>query len=117
MADNNNRKVVRLDELTGKVSKRGRKSTVDPVLVAELTSASTGEAVEVPEYRLSGPEFARYRSERIGRYATHEDPEASVLNAWNSRHRQRITALAKTVDFEVQPIFTNDGELFVGRIS
>ena len=117
MASTPNRKIVRLDELAQRASKRGRKSTVDPTLVADLTACEVGEAVEVPEYDLNGPDFAKYRTERIGRYVTHDDPEASVVNAWASRYRQRVVALSKSCDFEVAPVFTTDGLLFVGRMS
>lgn len=117
MASTPNRKIVRLDELAERTSKRGRKSTVDPALLADLMACEVGEAVEVPEYDLNGPDFAKYRSERIVRYVTHDDPEASVVNAWASRYRQRVVALSKSCDFEVAPVFTTDGLLFVGRMS
>jgi|DEB0MinimDraft_10_1074344.scaffolds.fasta_scaffold20602_3 hypothetical protein len=109
------RKVVSLDDLVGKVSKRGRKSTVTPEDIATVSSLAIGEGMVIEDYTLDGDAFARYRAERIGRYATHDDPEASVLNAWQSRHRQRVTALSKASGVTLTPMFTADGMLVAGR--
>lgn len=106
------RKVVSLANIQGKVSKRGRKSTVTPADIEDAQALTVGEGFIIEEFSLSGPEFAKYRTERIGRY---NGDEAALVNAWQSRYRQRVTALSKASGVPLTAMFTDDGELVAGR--
>jgi hypothetical protein len=112
---NESRKVIKLNEISEKVSKRGRKTTVTAQDIETAKGLEIGEGFEIEEYNLNGPAFAQYKSERISKYV--ETPEENVLNAWNSRFRQRIAAISKASGVDLSPVFTKDGELFAGRNS
>jgi hypothetical protein len=111
------RQVVNLSDLNLTVAKRGRKSTVTPDDIVAAQSLAVGQGIEIEEYNLNGPEFAAYYAEKIGTYGDHPDPDAALLNAWTSRYRQRIMALAKASGVALAAVLTNDGRLFAGRKS
>ena len=108
------RNVINLADISAKASKRGRKSTVTPEDIETAQSLDVGEAIELDEFDLEGDEFAKYYDERIGRY--HGDRDA-LMNAWTSRHRQRVASLAKLSGVDLIMVTTEDGKAYAGRQS
>lgn len=106
--------IINLSDLTQKVSHRGRKTTVSQDDIDTAQALDVQQAFHIEEFSLSGDEFATYRSERIARY--HGDEQA-VNNAWTSRHRQRVSALAKASDVDLVMVVTEDGEAYASRRS
>lgn len=108
------RQIINLADLDRKVAKRGRKSTVTEADIEEAQSLAVGEAIHIEEASSVGDEFTEYRASRIARY--HGD-EAALLNAWQSRHRQRVASLAKASGVALVAVFTTDGEMYAARQS
>lgn len=109
---NSKRKVVTLASLQPKASKRGRKSTVTAVDISDAQALAVGEAMLIPEFDLNGEEYAEYRQRRIARY---NGDEAALINAWTSRYRQRVAALAKQSGVDLTAVTTDDGEMYAAR--
>lgn len=114
MSTNPDRKVVSLASLQPKVAKRGRKSTVTDLDIADAQALEIGEAMLIPEYDLNGEDFYAYHEERITRY---NYDAAALTNAWTSRHRQRVAALAKASGVNLTAVTTSDGEMYAARQS
>ena len=112
MSSKPTRKVVSLASLQTKASKRGRKSTVTEVDITDAQALAIGEAMLIPEYDLSGDEYEAYKAKRIARY---NGDESALLNAWTSRYRQRVAALAKRSGVDLVAVTTDDGEMYAAR--
>ena len=106
--------IINLSDLTQKVSHRGRKTTVSQEDIDTAKSLEVEQAFLIDEFSLSGDQFRTYYNERIARY--HGDEQA-VNNAWTSRHRQRVAALAKACGVDLVMVVTEDGEAYVSRRS
>lgn len=106
------RQIINIADLDRKVAKRGRKSTVTEADIEEARTLSVGEAIHIEEASTTGDEFADYRASRIARY---NGDEQALLNAWQSRHRQRVAALAKASEVDLVAVFTTDGEMYAAR--
>ena len=109
------RKVINLADLEMKVSRRGRKSTVTSEDIADAKALEINDGWEIEEAHVDHADFADYLADAIRRDST--KTEADVMNAWQSRFRQRAIALAKASGVEIGAVFTNDGGCYFIRKS
>jgi len=108
------RNIINLADISAKTSKRGRKTTITPEDIEAAQSLAVGEAIELDEFDMTGDEFSTYYDSRIGRYNGDRD---ALVNAWTSRHRQRVASLSKASGVDLIMVTTDDGKAYAGRQS
>ena len=123
--DGDDDEILDLAALAGEVTRRGRKSEVDPAIVARLAACETGQGFFFPGSDMAGADFDRYmadkgkpRAKDDGKLESREEAMRRATNAWQQRQRQRAlaTATAAGIDKPYLRWHTN-GKLVVGRAS
>jgi hypothetical protein len=115
--------ILDLAALAGEVSRRGRKSEVDPALVSKFSSLAPGKGFFYPGSDQSGAAYQAYlaekgkpRSKDDGSLESRDEAMRRATNAWQQRYRQRAVAVAQAAGVENPYIRWHDsGRLLIGR--
>jgi hypothetical protein len=121
--DNGQDDFIDLSAIAGEISRRGRKSEVDPEVVDRLKSCEPGKGFFFPGSDMSGSEYDTYikdkssrRPKADGAMETADEAMRRAVNAWQQRQRQRAQAVAQAAG--VDPVvlqWHNSGRLVIGR--
>lgn len=114
---------IDLAAIAGEVSRRGRKTEVDPEVVEKLINLAKGKGFYFPGSEQSGLAYSTYMAEKAvprskdnGKLESKEEAHSRAVNAWQQRYRQRAVAVAEAAGVKNPYIrWHNDGRLILGR--
>jgi hypothetical protein len=121
--DTNTDDMIDLASIMPSLSKRGRKSEVDPTLVQRLMETEPGKGWVFPESTINGPEYQDYIGRKSapkvkddGKLETPSEARQRAHTSFQARQRQRAQAVAAEAGIDPVIIrWTVDGRLIVGR--
>jgi hypothetical protein len=115
--------IIDLASIVGEVSKRGRKSEVDPEAVQRLITLDPGKGFYLVGSDMTGPDFRSYIQDKgapkpksDGTMETRNEAVKRATNGWQSRWRQRAMAIAEAAGVDTPVILWHkNGQMILGK--
>lgn len=115
--------VLDLASISSQVSRRGRKTEVDPEMVEKLIGLAKGKGFYFPGSDQSGLAYDAYMAEKAvprskddGKLESKDEAHRRAANAWQQRYRQRAVAVAEAAGVKNPYVrWHTDGRLILGR--